>query len=106
MRLPAIIATLKIVQSKKKGMNMMLNEDEAKEKQCPYTFNKYGSNSSASEFSCIASGCMAWRWEERMFDVSKERFLEQGELLPEERALLCVMKRTGCGYCGLVGNKI
>lgn len=45
---------------------MSMTEKEAKEKNCPFTFNIPGVQSStAKEYLCIGSKCMAWEWDFR-----------------------------------------
>ena len=55
-------------------MNRVYTEEEAKKKMCPSLGGK-----------CVASECMAWRWEE-----DESRFSNCGEV--------------NKGYCGLAGK--
>lgn len=73
---------------------MMHAEDEAKTKWCPFgrlsvtdepAANRWG-NGSDQETKCIGSGCMAWRWGDKIN-------VGHGGAKTIER-----------GYCGLAGR--
>lgn len=79
---------------------MLLNEEEAMEKECraggympptaPFSASGSAFSGSAGGFPrCIASGCMAWRWEQ----------------LAEYAGGAYAGARNGTrGYCGMAGK--
>lgn len=85
---------------------MMLTEEEAKTKWCPYgagaptmvSLTKDG----AAEYlpvpkeraRCIASQCMAWRWNPS--DIQREQWIAAGAVHLE--------KRERQGFCGIAGK--
>jgi hypothetical protein len=79
-----------------------MTEDEAKLRWCPYARKKMRASTvvnvgeamsggvyrtASDEHNCLGSGCMAWRWAERVFK-------EDGSLGNEPDS----------GYCGLAGK--
>ncbi len=63
-----------------------MSEDEAKTKACQETFAK-------SSYSCLGSGCMAWRW-----------IVANPKVVEEARALGFEPARLIHGYCGKAGK--
>ena len=72
---------------------MLLTEEEAKEKHC-CTAKTYDTD------DCIASNCMAWRWDEKSFRV----FDENGGALNEQHNWKDMPQSEWKGYCGLAGK--
>lgn len=71
---------------------LMMTEDEAAKKKCHVTFTRAGSiGERGQEETCMASGCMAWRWA---------RELKVFEADPGLSAEVITDK----GYCGLAGQ--
>lgn len=72
---------------------MLLTEDEAKTKGCPYKPMAYTTPGNAGEpvpqwtifDTCSGSECMAWRWDDEEFVV-------------------CNGERIRRGFCGLAGR--
>ena len=92
----------------------MMTEEEAKKRWCPMARVHISRSLSGSEYysnnrlalhdltTCIASGCMAWRWElewdwakriEANRELSKMSLQEVTGMTPRE------------GYCGLAGKQ-
>lgn len=79
----------------------MLTETEAREKWCPHvryvdsqnaTGNRcytveHGPIKNPSSCRCIASDCMAWRWQEKKYDGASSQTIE-----------------APVGFCGLAGR--
>jgi hypothetical protein len=67
---------------------MLLTEEEAKEKGCcqPLNFEECNLGPVSCAGKCIASVCMAWRWDENGL---------WGESYPKEKWV---------GWCGLAGK--
>lgn len=112
----------------------MMTEEEAKEKWCPHyrsmvaitsmgDSREFDTNRASSEFSdvdrptCIASQCMAWRWNEakrtQAFIKAVQDRMEKYEPkkpYSRNRAIAEVYAEIGSdlkyteGYCGLAGK--
>lgn len=78
-----------------------MTEDEAKTKWCPFTrvgFADHGGTNNRHDggLNCIASACMAWRWNGYMGAEGKwVRKAPDGEKWNGA---------NGDGYCGLAGH--
>jgi hypothetical protein len=109
----------------------MITEDQAKERWCPFAryaiFSRHGQSSAANRLGddnglhinhkscrCIASQCMAWRWErivdENLIEAIKRYRSETGAGLHEAKAFVEAHPeyRTAPpptrGYCGLASK--
>jgi len=82
---------------------MILTEEQAKKKWCPFAMvpehneqsdpsrNRWASGDQLKTANCIASMCMAWRWEMTPNEASSATNAKQ-------------IKIQGTGYCGLAGK--
>lgn len=113
---------------------MLLTEEEAKERWCPFVrylavfrnhhgdretagcFNRGGADSGLEKACCIASQCMAWRWQplqadQPFMDAVKKRMDDAKEAHPKAvkyvRANLVefdLPTEPFRGHCGLAGK--
>lgn len=90
---------------------MILTEEEAKTKWCPYVRVEYGTTSglnrdglgcAADTAICLASGCMAWRWlMDEPHDIECASVRTQMDPVPD--LCNCDGPSTRVGFCGLAG---
>lgn len=114
---------------------MIVTEDKAKTKWCPFARvsrngggNRYPMDNDLADATafarCIASDCMAWRWNEKPGHEYDERWIDKpaGEMnppfsnCPEDyevsmcgigysyRAQKQIGDRPGTGHCGITGD--
>ena len=69
---------------------MKLTESEARVKQCCNLVGSYN-----VRLNCLASGCMAWRWNNIQHRIDVAPCTYKWEDLPKEQ---------WTGYCGLAGK--
>lgn len=77
---------------------MPLTELEARDKACCKTIPARDTNGSLQTPACLASGCMAWRWETKGHTL--KNVLIDGVMT--ERFSVDI--RTTRGYCGLAAE--
>ena len=61
-----------------------MTEEEARQKLCPQMYATSSINGNALAGTCIASDCMAWRFENKMLGHSLEYQMERNDLSPKE----------------------
>lgn len=93
---------------------MVLTEEEAKQKLCPFAglanLITHSLSDVIENYSCSASGCMMWRWKETcFFEQSRPlrtglsgEFLEAFVLKPPHMVVREITPTRG--YCGLAGK--
>ena len=58
---------------------MLLTNEEAKTKCCPFTLSIPQQKSQAKEYNCIGDQCMAWIWDiERAHVPEKDNLYQRG----------------------------
>lgn len=79
---------------------MILTEEEAQKRWCPFSRMMLGDNGAynrdwrdINSTNCIASQCMAWRWE-LITEFASD----------ETQPIKIVSRKTGNGFCGLAGE--
>lgn len=97
---------------------MLLTEEQAKEKWCPYKYRmSYGAPANedpecfaeyvteqTAAHPCIASACMAWRWTPKRSLVFGDWRDENDELQGEAREQTNYEGDEPRGYCGAFGR--
>jgi hypothetical protein len=68
---------------------VIVTEEEARMKQCPFSFNRQGF------WRCVASECMAWR-----------EIIRPGAYATIEGNKIEFPEESKGGYCGLAGNPL
>lgn len=74
----------------------MLTEDQAKEKACCKVIPTR--NGELVTAACLASKCMAWRWQYGHWRLPEGNWVREGETFQSAEV---VFRPTEFGYCGL-----